>query len=300
LGFLAESPIGPDLPGVAKIVVEGEKIVRAYGTVPHPNILAAIISAAIFGLLFLALKRWAGSSKKEKALALAVLILLALGLFLTFSRTIIVSTLAFLSAWLYLAFRNKKYRAGAVAVGISVVLIFAVICISFSSYFLSRFSPQNLGESQSVVLRLAYGEIALDMIKNSVFLGIGQGNFTVVSQNYFSMLAPWVLQPVHNIYLLIAVETGIFGLASFLAFIFFIFKRARVEIKALADTNKLFLYSLLFIAYNFLFIGLFDHFLWDLQQGQLLFWVVLGIIAAFSSSLKKRRAREDFISSFQY
>ena len=31
---------------------------------------------------------------------------------------------------------------------------------------------------------------------------------------------------------------------------------------------------------GFLFIGLFDHYFWTLQQGQLVFWIVLGAIAS--------------------
>ena len=105
------------------------------------------------------------------------------------------------------------------------------------------------------------------------------------------MLAPWVFQPVHNIYLLIAAETGILGLASFLTFLFFIFKKAWEKIKSLAGGERIYLYSFLFIAYNFLFIGLFDHFLWDLQQGQLLFWMILGIIAGLSAHSSTDRAQ---------
>ncbi|KKS64815.1 MAG: O-antigen ligase-related protein [Parcubacteria group bacterium GW2011_GWB1_42_6] len=291
LNFLAESPIGPNLPGVAKIAVNGERIIRAYGTVPHPNILAAIISTAIFGLLFLLIERWLKSKKTEKALAAVVFIFLALGLSLTFSRVIIILTLIFLVLWLCFCFREKKYRAGALWAGVLAILIFAAILISFSPYFLSRFSPQNLGESQPVVLRLAYGEIALDMIKNRFFLGVGQSNFTILSRDYLTMLAPWVFQPVHNIYLLIAAETGILGLASFLTFLFFIFKKAWEKIKSLAGGERIYLYSFLFIAYNFLFIGLFDHFLWDLQQGQLLFWMILGIIAGLSAHSSTDRAQ---------
>ncbi|MCK4891800.1 MAG: hypothetical protein KAS78_03980, partial [Candidatus Pacebacteria bacterium] len=38
-----ESIIGPQIPGVAKVLVDGDKIVRAYGAFPHPNILGGFL-----------------------------------------------------------------------------------------------------------------------------------------------------------------------------------------------------------------------------------------------------------------
>jgi len=38
----------------------------------------------------------------------------------------------------------------------------------------------------------------------------------------------------------------------------------------------------IFIA--FLFMGLFDHYFWTLEQGQLTFWLVLGILSAVNNS----------------
>lgn len=38
-----ESVLSPDLPGIAKIIVEGGQYVRAYGTFPHPNLLGGFL-----------------------------------------------------------------------------------------------------------------------------------------------------------------------------------------------------------------------------------------------------------------
>jgi len=46
--WFGEIILSPDLPGVAKIAVNGEKIMRAYGTFPHPNILAGFLLSTIF------------------------------------------------------------------------------------------------------------------------------------------------------------------------------------------------------------------------------------------------------------
>lgn len=56
LYFLGESHISPNILGVAKIEHNGEKILRAYGTFPHPNILGAFLllslACGIFLLVF--------------------------------------------------------------------------------------------------------------------------------------------------------------------------------------------------------------------------------------------------------
>lgn len=51
-----ESVIGPQIPGVAKIVVDGEKIIRAYGTFPHSNILGGFLVFTILITIYLYLE----------------------------------------------------------------------------------------------------------------------------------------------------------------------------------------------------------------------------------------------------
>ena len=60
-----ESIISPQIPGVAKIIVDGEKIIRAYGTFPHPNILGGflIFTTLITICLYLEHKKGILSSK---------------------------------------------------------------------------------------------------------------------------------------------------------------------------------------------------------------------------------------------
>ncbi|MEK7203784.1 MAG: hypothetical protein AAB627_01760, partial [Patescibacteria group bacterium] len=48
LRFLGETVLNPDLFNVAIFMVEGEKILRPYGTLPHPNVLALFLFMAVF------------------------------------------------------------------------------------------------------------------------------------------------------------------------------------------------------------------------------------------------------------
>ncbi len=51
-----ESIIGPQIPGVAKILVDGDKIIRAYGTFPHPNVLGGFLVFTILITIYLYLE----------------------------------------------------------------------------------------------------------------------------------------------------------------------------------------------------------------------------------------------------
>ncbi|MFZ2975502.1 MAG: O-antigen ligase family protein [Candidatus Moraniibacteriota bacterium] len=53
LFWLRESLISPDILGVAKVILNGEKYIRAYGLMPHPNILGGfLLFSIIINLLY--------------------------------------------------------------------------------------------------------------------------------------------------------------------------------------------------------------------------------------------------------
>jgi len=271
LKFLAESPLGIEIDGIAKIIVNGTKIVRVYGTFPHPNVLAASLVLSIFCFYFLWL------SKKHSFLGYCSLLIvycsLLTALWLTFSRIIIFTFL--LSSLIYFIFifwqsqkiKDKQFSKKI----ISIFLLFIVYCSLFIvlawSEISSRFSV-SLTE-QSIGLRVFYTQAAFSIIKDCPLLGIGIGNFVWEIRQMINLLSSWIHQPVHNVYLLIASETGLIGLFLFLFFIFQLLRKINRQEG-----------FLLLLVFSFLFIALFDHFFWTLQQGQLMFWLVLGIMKA--------------------
>ena len=101
-------------------------------------------------------------------------------------------------------------------------------------------------------------------------------------------LESWQYQPVHNFYLLIAAEIGIIGLILFILFIFKVLKMAYLKVKSQIVSREtiftrhinLCVGCLLTIFLGFLFIGFFDHYFWTIQQGQLIFWLILGLLMA--------------------
>jgi len=267
--FLGESPIGVEVAGVAKITVDGLKMVRAYGSFPHPNILAAFLLFCLFSLCFLWLKR--RHSFNRICFFFPVFCLLFLVLLLTFSRlTISIFLLFSLFYFAFIFWRAKKIHNEKLLSRLIWLAVLFLISCSLSLVLVwpelsSRFTI-SLTE-QSVSLRSFYNETALSLIGRYSWLGIGTGNFIWQLQSMLDLLFAWAHQPVHNIYLLIASENGLLGLVLFLMFVFCAITRRSKADKAM-----------LFIVFSFLSIGLFDHFFWTIQQGQLMFWLVLGLV----------------------
>lgn len=275
LRFLAESPLNPEIAGVAKIIVDGTKIIRAYGTFPHPNVLAVFIFLCIFFTFYLFFKK-NNSFSKNLFLIVSYLIFI-ISLFLTFSRITIAIFLLLNLIYFILLF--KKHKKQVLILFLLFIFFLFIITYLIWPEISSRLNV-SMGD-QSISLRLFYNQTSFLIIQEYPLLGIGMGNFVWEIRQMLDLLNSWIHQPVHSIYLLIVSETGLIGLFMFLMFLYQSLRRFRKRIK---DKKK---YLLLFVISAFLFLGLFDHYFWTLQQGQLMFWITLGLMAGYSLENKK-------------
>ncbi len=138
----------------------------------------------------------------------------------------------------------------------------------------------------SVTERTAYFHLGLDIVKNNPF-GVGIGNqvsYAVTNGLYqkFGLVKPILVQPIHNFYLLLLSEIGIPGLLAFLWFLVLLFKplfQLKFKLHESSEKNLSLITSFLLLTTLLLF-GLFDHFLWTLPQGQLMLWLVIGMVMA--------------------
>ncbi len=273
LGYLGESLVSVDLRGTAYfLTMTGEKIVRAYGTTPHPNVLAGYLLLVLSILYFIFCIKKIISCKNYLLFTISYgLILFAF--FLTFSRIVIFAwAVAFMVGTLIY---QKKYPQQIKNIFLITLFVILVFTILYWPEILSRLTIASGDEG--LLVRKQYAQ---DIVRSDLTIfGVGIGNFV----NWFSernpMEADWLYQPVHNIYLLIYSETGLFGLSVFLLFLLSLIKES--------VSNKKLVFCLLPAPYRtcscagllvpFLFVGFFDHFLWTLQQGRLIFWLVLTI-----------------------
>ena len=289
LRLFGESVLNPHMTGVASFftlsrvegfIDSGEKVIRAYGTTPHPNVLAAYLFLAIFAFYFLILRR-----NKPHHLHSHIMIygsveyvLLLFGLFFTFSRTIIflwgVGFLAIIVMSIWAGSKTKtpvdnRLAKSIIHRGVALVLATFIVVGAFSLLYWPEVQSRMTlsSEEEAVRLRVFYNKESLEGGIN--LFGIGLGDFTGWLMEQNPNLPSHVYQPVHNIYLLIYSETGLAGITMFLLFLFFLLKNSY--------SKKTIGYWLL--AIGFLFIGLFDHFLFTIQQGRFVFWLGLTLLA---------------------
>ncbi len=275
LKFLGESILGHSLPGVAKIIVSGVKHIRAYGTFPHPNILAGFLVIPIILLVSILLKRFKQSESNDNKVShetilariptwlLVSVLAINIGCFtLTFSRS------AFLSLFLLglaLLLIKLAYTSKGIWL-IMTIVVFSTLLLGFLN--ISRHSENFLLSKQSLKERNQYLDVSRETIAVHPLLGVGLGQFVfqeIVSHPDWS---GWQYQPVHNVYLLIASETGIVGLTFFLLFLLtYLINYCNINylFKALTINP----YCIIIIC--FLFISFFDHYFWDIKPGMLIF-----------------------------
>ncbi len=289
LKYFGESLINTDLPGIASFYVTGgARVIRAYGTAPHPNVLATFFLLSIFAFYFVYLYSRLHSEHPPfkdwwDKFMLASYCVTLFAFFATFSRTVIFIWLALFCIRVAIIFSVKHYRAvfgtkvGKVRLRAILIAGFAVIVLFSGLYYEEIISRLTIsGEDQSVQLRAFYTKQALSWDIN--YFGVGIGNFINWMVHKNPSLPFHAYQPVHNIYLLIYSEIGIFGLVAFLGFLFFVLK----DFVSRTKLKKSYNFSLLFLFISLIFVGFFDHMFMTLQQGSLIFWITLGVLT-FSS-----------------
>ena len=266
-----------NVPGSIILQTTGERWLRAYGSLPHPNILAGFL---VIGLLFLFYLALVAEKRASRIFVLTSLLMIAPGLFFSFSRSAwlaLIIVLGFLGFWLWR--ENKIWRKAFLKIVFLLIIIFVVLGINLWQPVLTRIQGEQDLEVASIYLRVAFVKQAWDLIKDSPILGQGIGNYTLAV--YQKINAAWpgfYYQPVHNIYLLVLAELGIFGALIFgLILILLIWNLAKAE-GANRDSRLRLEKAIVFLALiSILIISLFDHYFWSLYFGIIIFWLILAL-----------------------
>jgi len=327
LKIFGEVDLSPAIQNISKIDVFGEKMIRAYGTFPHSNVLACFLFISIiFTICFILVISSGASLRREIALPffikitkngkknvfrkfasvlnlptfIFVLYVLFLGLFLTFSRSgflaYLVSTLFIILSILFLSSGFKKlllsqFKNNFSKINIIIILILfiAITATIFWPEITSRGLDNNPQDSYSLEGRELYNHLAGNIIRDNLLLGVGPGLFVNHLGQYLSEnFEWWQLQPVHNVYLLILAENGLLGFIAFFIFILYILSQVRkVNFKQKSNyyINQILIIALSSVLFSLFVIMLFDHYSWDIQQGALCFFVILGLFYSSAESL---------------
>lgn len=248
--FLGERSFSFATPGIAKTSIFGRSYLRPYSTFPHPNALAGFLALILPLLTFFS--AYAKTKKEEKILIFIFFPLFIIALFLTFSRTGILTALFGLLGVLFLL---KKKQT----IPLSIILLFLLII--FSKLLLGRFYNLFFDNEETLIYRYKLFQASLKLFSHHPLFGIGLNNFIKMLPDTS------LLQPVHNTYFLILTETGLIGFTIFISFLFEIYKKI---------SRKFSILTIIF--YQILFLLFFDHYFYTLQQNQLLFTILISFM----------------------
>ena len=234
LYWLGERSFSLNTPGIALFNFFGTEMLRPYATFGHPNVLAGFALLALF--LFI---------KKRGFLARTIVLPSLILIVISVSQNAWLAL--FLTPVVYIF--SKKIKDG---------LAKFVRLAAVASLFLTL--PITTHASREIIERMELNQIAGNIISQRPVFGIGLGDF--VSQLPFasSLRSIWFLQPVHNIFLLVAAETGLVGL---LFFVYFLGKNTNAK-------NALPVIAIVLT-------GLFDHYWISGFQTMMLAAIVLAI-----------------------
>lgn len=268
--YLGERTFYAGTPGIAAINWAGKLIMRPYGTFPHPNVLGGFLAVVLPAIIYSV-----AVSRKHigKYVSIIMVVAILVGfpvLILTFSRSAWIAGIAGLILIL-----NRKIFKDKIFTKKNFILFTFYLLIVFSvmvPLIVSRFGilSRNILERKDLI------EKTITIVIYSPVFGVGPNNILVHLYELFTPVSGmYAFQPVHNIYLLVLAETGIIGLACLLIF----------SIRSLDRSIKK-SYALTVLLLGLLFLGMFDHYLFTLQQGQLLFTVFFSFAFVPGLALK--------------
>lgn len=293
LYFLGERSFVSQTPGIAVASLGGALLLRPYGTLPHPNVLAGYLLIGVLIVVF-SVKRYKSTLKKSYLYVSLCLSLIAI--MLTMSRSVIVVG-AILATYFLILKLNHLMDVGKSkkAVQVESVLflflkahigkIWWMIVLGVMGIVMPFLLVPNLVLrffefsfiDESFVQRVDLFKSAAYMFWSHPVLGVGIGNFLVVLPSYISLYKT-PLQPVHNIYLLILTETGIVGFTL----IALMTKNLYIKLKSLIKTHP----EMILMFWAVMLLGVFDHYFLTLQQGRLLLALIIGMIIALDQSFR--------------
>ncbi len=241
-----------------------EVMTRVYGTLKpyNPNLFGGYMLATIPAFITL-----------DKKLAIPLAIFASIALVLTGCRGAYIGyfvEVMILALVVYKFLEPKLKKLFAMFVGFCFLAVSSIV-VSISALRARIFSIFAMRSDSSNSFRFNVYHSCIDMFKDNFLLGIGVGNQNFREIYGLYMKTGFDALSAYNIYLEIAVESGIFALLSFVGFLFCIIKKALKNL-----SNKYVLASLISIA-GILIHGFVDTVFFR-PQIQFLFWIMIAVI----------------------
>lgn len=251
--WLGERNFSLSSPGAARFMMGDSLIVRPYATFPHPNVLAFYLFVALLICRYMIFKL---SRVSWRLIFLTVFTVLLLGLVFTFSRALIVMA----GVLLFLDFIKLK-KIGFLLIALFLGAGFIILGERFSLSLLVEDSIERYEHAQRLT----------SFLRDKLLAGVGLSQYFYYQIQVDREISPYLLQPLHNVPLLVLVQTGILGATFFLWGIWHTFKKLLTAKFSYENELVLLLFT------TMIFASFFDHYFITLHQGILLTALVSGL-----------------------
>lgn len=276
LNLPGELALRPEIPGAAVLLVDGARLLRAYGLAFHPNVLGGFL---VVGLLLLT--PWL-----DRLPAVGLWWLMWTALWLTFSRSAWLAVGLTMPLALIVCYVKRPQRRRTLILAASGALgLFLGFLLVADAQVRTRLSPianrlpalseelpETGLETRSLSERAELVDLALEIIEQRPFGGIGAGNFPLTMPRLRPQLPA---QSVHSVPLLLASEIGLPGALLWLFINIVVLARFIVLWRKAEAALLCAMCAWMALA----LIALFDSYPWALNSGLLLTAMVLGLAA---------------------
>jgi len=253
--YLGERTFSKTTVGISLLSIFGREFLRPYSTFSHPNSLAGYLLVGTCLLLAFKPKllRW----KRY----LPILLLIIIAFVLTASRGAFVAGLLLFIIFFLKNWNSTCFRRSVLAI-YSLTIMSSLTILFLSNCKLQQITNPRINERISLV------NIASRVVEEHPVFGVGVNNFLLeIPKRTPSLKTGWLLQPVHNIFLLCLAEAGVVGLVLICCWL----------LKAIGvglEKNNTFL---ILAVLGIIISGTLDHYWLTLWQNMLLLALTLGL-----------------------
>ncbi|HJV33372.1 MAG TPA: O-antigen ligase family protein [Patescibacteria group bacterium] len=257
--------------GASVVETASGRFLRAYGTLPHPNVLGGYAAAGLVAAL--ALGTEAG---KGRRLLLPVTGVIAAGLAASFSRSAWIAAAAALAVALVVPRAvDAAARRRARPMLACAMLCAALVAVLSLPVVAARLTGHGRLETKSIEERATSLTDGYALFRAYLATGTGVGNYLPTAFLEFGFPEdPFAVQPPHFVPLLVGAELGFFGLAILLGFVaawwfdaLWLMRRARSARVAVAAALPI----VVIVA------SCFDHYPYDIFAGTMLTGALFGL-----------------------
>jgi len=248
------------------VIRQNSLVMRAYGTLPHPNVLGGFM---LFSLLMTYYLYQLGNKRLFLRISIFFQIFVLL---ITYSRSALYAWLMVTLLWIF--FTSLKERRLSSLFWVVVPSFFLSLgCLYHQIFERGGVFTYNTLVKDSDLLRWQLHDLALSIIKEHPLLGIGFNNYFLFFKKYGELFS---IPPtyIHNIYLYLGAEIGLLGMSFFLIFCFSLLKKGW---EGREDTMYL---TALLLWVSILCIGMVDYYTISTPQARLIFFLTAATLSS--------------------